>query len=362
MLLCVCLVTQSCLTFSHQTSLSMEFPRQGAGCHFLLQGISPTQGLNPPLLHLLHWQVVSSPLCYLGIPRVHLWRSCCRLNCVPCPQMICWSPNPFYHKMSPYLGLGSLQVSLVRMRSSWSRAGSLSHVTGILIRGRPCGDGGLEWWSSSIHTLLGERPGTNSPLKLSEGTKTTTHTLLSDIWPPELWDNQSLFFKPPTVWRFVAAAAKSLPSCPTLCDPIDGSPPGSRIPGILQARTLEWVAISFSNVWKWKVKVKSLSRVWPSVTPWTGAYQAPPFMGFSRQEYWSGVPLPSPTEALVEQKTSRLLFGLGARSHVNLKLYKPVNNKIKYLIVVVPLGNRKTMGCMNLPPNWRPELRRTGVG
>ena len=92
----------------------------------------------------------------------------------------------------------------------------------------------------------------------------------------------------------IAAAAKSLQSCPTLCDPIDGSPPGSPVPGILQARTLEWVAISLSNAWKWKVKVKSLSRVRPSATPWTAAYQAPPSMGFSRQEYWSGVPLPSP--------------------------------------------------------------------
>ena len=91
-----------------------------------------------------------------------------------------------------------------------------------------------------------------------------------------------------------AAAAKSLQSCPTLCDPIDSSPPGSAVPGILQARTLEWVAISFSNAWKWKVKVKSLSRVWLLATPWTAAYQAPPSMGFSRQEYWSGVPLPSP--------------------------------------------------------------------
>ena len=91
-----------------------------------------------------------------------------------------------------------------------------------------------------------------------------------------------------------AAAAKSLQSCPTLCDPIDGSPPGSPVPGILQARTLEWVAISFSNAWKWKVKVKSLSRVRPSATPWAAAYQAPLSMGFSRQEYWSGVPLPSP--------------------------------------------------------------------
>ena len=90
-----------------------------------------------------------------------------------------------------------------------------------------------------------------------------------------------------------AAAAKSLQSCPTLCDPIDGSPPGSLVPGILQARTLEWVAISSSNAGKWKVKVKSLSRVWLFATPWTAAYQAPPSMGFSRQEYWSGVPLPS---------------------------------------------------------------------
>ena len=92
-----------------------------------------------------------------------------------------------------------------------------------------------------------------------------------------------------------AAAAKSLQSCPTLCDPIEGSPPGSPVPGILQARILEWVAISFSSAWKWKVKVKLLSRVRPSATPWTAAYQAPPSMGFSRQEYWSGVPLPSPT-------------------------------------------------------------------
>ena len=91
-----------------------------------------------------------------------------------------------------------------------------------------------------------------------------------------------------------AAAAKSLQSCPTLCDPIDRSPPGSLVPGLLQARTLEWVAISFSNVWKWKVKVKSLSRVRLLATPWTAAYQAPLSMGFSRQEYWSGVPLPSP--------------------------------------------------------------------
>ena len=96
------------------------------------------------------------------------------------------------------------------------------------------------------------------------------------------------------IHEYAAAAAKSLQSCPTLCDPIDSSPPGSPIPGILQTRTLEWVAISFSSAWKWKLKVKSLSRVRLFATPWTAAYQAPPSIGFYRQEYWSRVPLPSP--------------------------------------------------------------------
>ena len=95
-----------------------------------------------------------------------------------------------------------------------------------------------------------------------------------------------------------AAAAKSLQSCPSLCDPTDGSPPGSAVPGILQARTLEWVAISFSKC----VKVKSLSRIRPSATPWTAAFQAPPSIGFSRQEYWSGVPLPSPNIHWITEK------------------------------------------------------------
>ena len=90
-----------------------------------------------------------------------------------------------------------------------------------------------------------------------------------------------------------AAAAKSLQSCPTLCDSIDDSLPGSPVPGILQAN-MEWVAISFSNAWKWKVKVKSLSHIRLFTTPWTAAYQGPPSMGFSRQEDWNGVPLPSP--------------------------------------------------------------------
>ena len=109
-----------------------------------------------------------------------------------------------------------------------------------------------------------------------------------------------------------AAAAKSLQSCPTLWDPRDDSPPGSPVPGILQARTLEWVVISFSNAWKWKVKVKSLSRVRLPATPWTAAYQAPPSMGFSRQEYWSGVPSPSPVVKLGLQITVFCVY----REHV----------------------------------------------
>ena len=105
-----------------------------------------------------------------------------------------------------------------------------------------------------------------------------------------------------------AAAAKSHQSCPTLCDPIDGSPAGSPVPGILQARTLEWAAISFSDAWKWKVKVKSLSHVRLLATPWTVAYQAPPSMGFPRQEYWSGVPLPSPLGSPFIQKATVFLY------------------------------------------------------
>ena len=105
---------------------------------------------------------------------------------------------------------------------------------------------------------------------------------------------------------FPAAAAKSLQSCPTLCDHIEGSPPGSPVPGILQARTLQWVAISFSSAWKWKVKVKSLSRVWLLATPWTSAYQAPPSMGFSRRSTGVGC------HCLLHQRWAVSLFVLSA--------------------------------------------------
>ena len=106
-----------------------------------------------------------------------------------------------------------------------------------------------------------------------------------------------------------AAAAKSLQSCLTLCDPIDISPPGSPVPGILQARTLEWVAISLSNAWKWKVKVKSLSCVWLLATPWTAAHQAPPSMGFSRQGYWSGLPHDVIYQLYLNKKWGKCFYG-----------------------------------------------------
>ena len=113
---------------------------------------------------------------------------------------------------------------------------------------------------------------------------------------------------------------------------MDGSPPGSPVPGILQARTLEWVAISFSNAWKWKVKVKSLSRVRLLATPWTVAYQAPPSMGFPRQEYWSGVPLPSPIKKAEHQRIDafelccwrRLLRVLWTARRTNLSILKEI--------------------------------------
>ena len=106
---------------------------------------------------------------------------------------------------------------------------------------------------------------------------TNVHLVKAMVFPVVMYGCESWTIKKAAG----APAAKSLQSCPTLCNPIDGSQPGSPVPGIVQARTLEWVAISFSNAWKW-----SCSAVW---TPWTAAYQAPPPMGFSRQEYWSGV-------------------------------------------------------------------------
>ena len=124
-----------------------------------------------------------------------------------------------------------------------------------------------------------------------------------------------------------AAAAKSCQSCPTLCDPIDSSPTDSSVPGILQGRTLEWVTISFSNARKWKVKGKSLNCVRLLATPWTVAYQAPPSMGFSRQEYWSGVPLPYPQIIELHWTSPKFM------SLYSLKLHSPLMQSFKSLRV-----------------------------
>ena len=157
---------------------------------------------------------------------------------------------------------------------------------------------------------------------------------------------QSLGFKVYVCHR-AAAAAKSLQSCLTLCDPTDGSPPGSAVPGILQARTLEWVAISFSNAWKWKwshsVSVRLLA------TPWTTAYQAPPSMGFSRQEYWSGLPLPSP---VIEQgsPTSRPRTSTSLHSVRNQAPQQEVGSEWAKLHLPLPIAPHHLHYCLHHPP------------
>ena len=138
-----------------------------------------------------------------------------------------------------------------------------------------------------------------------------------------------------------AAVAKSLQLCPTLCDPRDGRPPGSSIPGILQARTLEWVAISFSNAWKWKVKVNSLSRVRLLTTPWITAHQVPPSMRFFRQAYWSGVPLPSPDTHVTEEKKNYTAGGQKWCNHYGTQ-YREASESFKKELPynpVIPLLN-----------------------
>ena len=147
-----------------------------------------------------------------------------------------------------------------------------------------------------------------------------------------------------------AAATKSLQSCLTLWDPIDGSPRGSPIPGILQARTLEWVAIAFSNAGKWKVKVKSLSPARLLATPWTAAHQAPPSMGFSRQECWSGVPLPSPN------KLSRLVITFLSRNKCVLISWLQSPSAV----ILEPPPQNKVCHCFHCFPIYLPWSDGTG--
>jgi len=151
---------------------------------------------------------------------------------------------------------------------------------------------GILEWAAFPFSRGSSQPGDRTQVSCIAGgffTSWATREALGRI--KRLWNRKKQLLG---VQSAAATAAKSLQSCLTLCNPIDGSPSGSPVPGILQARTLEWVAISFSSAWKWKVKVKSLSHVGLFVTLWTAAYQVPSSMGFSRQEYWSGVPSPSP--------------------------------------------------------------------
>ena len=174
-------------------------------------------------------------------------------------------------------------------------------------------------------------------LKISNRRQKFQSKVLADTQSPrqELWPNNSFITFKACSCPFAAAAAKSFQSCPTLCDPIDGSLPGSPVPGILQARTVEWVAISFFNAWKWKVKVKSLIYVWLFTIPGTAAHQAPPSMGFSRQEYWSGVPLPSPLgrnqscSIWVKHKNIFIRFLLSFSGEVHLTFFPKFYNDLR---------------------------------
>ena len=113
-----------------------------------------------------------------------------------------------------------------------------------------------EAWCAVVHGVTKSRTQLSDRMTQLSDRTTTALILLCLIL---LWTNLSIILFPNDNVLIYAATAKSRQSCPTLFDPIDGSPPGSSVPGILQARTLEWVAISFSNAWKWKVKVNSLS-------------------------------------------------------------------------------------------------------
>ena len=216
------------------------------GFQALLQGIFPTQGWNLHLLCLLHLQVGSLPLTTPGKPHVcvcmYVYRWCAKSlqSCLTlCGLMDCSPPG------SSVPGILQARI-LEQLAIPFSRGSSRPRETWVFLIAGRFFTIWATWEAIYIYTYI----------YIYIHTHTHTHICV------------------------YAAAAKSLQSCPTLCDPTYGSPPGSPVPGILQARILEWVAISFSNTWKRKVKAKSLSRVRLLATPWTAAYQAPPSMDF----------------------------------------------------------------------------------
>ena len=186
--------------------------------------------------------------------------------------------------------------------SSWPR--DQTHVSCISCIGRWIFYHWATWEAPAIHHVnsLKEKNYVIIPVKAEGVFGSIQHPLV--IILSKLGTEKNLLNLISTTFNKSTAAAvtaKSLQLCPTLCDLTDGS---SHIPGILQARILEWVAISFSNAWKWKIQVKSFSRVRLPATPWTTAYQAPPSVGFSRQEYWSGVLLPSLNKSTANIKST----------------------------------------------------------
>ena len=225
------------------TIRSVESPRQntGVGSLSLLQGIFPTQGSSPGLPHC---RQILYQLSHKGSPRI-----------------LEWVAHPFSSGSSCFRSRTGVSCIADRFFTSWATREVQVH------RKSPFKMTRAPWFSGQHYFNRQDM----------ESTKRSTDRITK---------TRRYIYK----WNPAAtAAAKSLQLCLTLCDPIDGSPSGSPIPGILQARILEWVASSFCNAWKWKVKVKSLSRVRLPAIPWTAAYQAPLSMGLSRQEYWSGV-------------------------------------------------------------------------
>ena len=221
---------------------------------------------------------ISMPPCSLDLGNLCVW---CMSRDFCSDHMLSLCPG-FLSHISPSMKWSrNFNILVSKLHFSWSfshQQGALLSFAGLCVLGFILEYITLQMWSKSRYAFLPKMFTWNQ-------SACCLNLVITDL--QRIHSRVTLF-----VWA--AAAAKSLQSCLTLCDPIDGSLPGSPVPGILQARTLEWVAISSSNAWKWKVKVKSLSCVRLFTTPWTIAHQAPPSMGFSRQEYWSGVPLPSP--------------------------------------------------------------------
>ena len=290
---CCCLVAQSCLSLCDPMDCSMQAYLSITNSRSLLKLISIESVMPSSHLILCHPFPILSSI----VPSIRIFSN---ESVLPIKWPKYWSfsfsPSDEYSGLisfridwfDPFAVQGTLKSLLQHHSSKWSRFFFFFFLNaGVGV----CHLLGCVWLFATPWTAAHQAP------------------LSKEFYRQEYWNWGAILFprgfsshrgqtwatrEAHTHQNAAAAAAQSLQLCSTLCDPIDGSPPGSPVPGILQARTLEWVAISFSNAWNWKVKVNSLSRVRLLATPWTVAHQAPPSMGFSRQEYWSGVPLPSP--------------------------------------------------------------------